>query len=209
MKAVIIMAGAGASGKTTTTKAFAFGDPVEYKIRMPAPLRKGIEVVPINWTLCDNCGITGNFRSGTDSNTGPGLVEIAFEEVMKLRDVVIVDGMVSSPRWASMVTKWRDFHPGEEVVVVLLHFDLPAEEVLARLAKRRGVKPSEIRQKMLPKCESLDRRAKLLVQHVYNLWDGDIYELKVMPEDSTDAIVAALDDTLCEIFGDCYEVDVL
>lgn len=209
MKAVIIMAGAGASGKTTTTKAFAIGNPVEYKVKLPAPLRHGVEVVPIDWTLCDNCGITGNFRSGTDSNTGPGLVEISFEKVMKERDVVIVDGMVSSPRWASMVTKWQDSHPEEDVVVILLHFDLPPEEVLARLARRRGVKPSEIRQKMLPKCESLDRRAKLLVQHVHDLWTGDIYELKVLPEDSTDDIVAALDDTLCEIFGDCYEVDTL
>jgi len=204
-KVAIIVAGAGACGKTTTTQAFAVGNPEMHKELRVADLRHGPKEVPVNWTLYENCAVTGNHQSGTDSNTGPGLVEISFYECMKERDVVITDGMVSSPRWVTMVGKWADSHPEDDISIMLIHYDLDPEEVLNRLARRRGVNKESIRVKMFPKCDGLTHRAELLVRHVYNLWPGDIWHLTIGNADTTDEIVEAMDSMLCEIFGDCYE----
>ena len=202
-KAVIIIAGAGACGKTTTTQAFCIGKPDEYRVVRSCLMRNGYQDMQIIYSLYDNCAITGNHTSGTDSNTGPGLVEMSFQECMQRRDIVVVDGMVSSPRWVTMVAEWHKKYPEDDISILLVHFDIEPMEVLRRLANRRGVSTKSIYDKMMPKCIGLTRRAQLLVKHVYNLWDGDTYTLTVKDRDGTVKIVEAMDKVICEIFGDC------
>ncbi len=200
-KIVIIIAGAGASGKTTTTQAFVHGVPEEYRVMRECKMRNGLEMMQVIFTLYHNCAITGNHKSGTDSNTGPGIVEVSFRECMKRRDIVIVDGMVSSPRWVLMCKEWVDKNPKDDISILLVHFDIKPEETLRRLANRRGVTTKSIYAKMMPKCIGLTRRAELLVNHVYNLWDGDIWYLQVKDKDSTKAIVNSMNAMVKEILG--------
>lgn len=202
-KVAIVVAGAGACGKTTTTQAFVIGNPEIHIEPREALMRHGMQLANAVWSLYENCGVAGNHKSGTDSNTGPGIVKAAFEEVLKERDIVIVDGMVSSPRWVTMCTDWQERHPIDELIMVLLYYQITPEEVLSRLAHRREVEIESIRAKMMPKCLGLTRRAELLVEHVDELWHGDLYQIDIFDDDSTDIIVDAVDETLCEIFGDC------
>ena len=153
--------------------------------------------------MYDNCALAGNHHSGTDSNTGPGATKSAFFECMQHRDIVIVDGMVSTPKWALMCNEYADSQPDQTVAVLLLHFDLPAEELLARLANRRGTTTDEIYDTMWDKCVGLTRRAQLLMEHFQNLCELPMFVVKVKPNHSTVAIVNMLDEAVCKIMGDC------
>lgn len=200
---VIIQAGGGAAGKSTTSKAFAIGEPRQFRELRDVETVKGIRPMMVNWTLYDNYALAGNHKSGTDSNTGPGAVRSAFFECMKHRDIVVVDGMVSSPKWALMCNEYADVHPDHALAVLLVHYDFPAEELLRRLANRRNTTPDAIYDSMWDKCVGLVRRAELLMEHFSNLCALPQFIIKVKAKHSTAAIVAMMDDKVCEIMGDC------
>jgi len=200
----LLMAGGGAAGKTTTTKAFVEGKPEEHKELKVVPTRKGMQEAKVFWTLFDNCGLAGNYHSGTDANVGPGATEAAFLECADCRDIVIVDGMISTPKWIEMCNRYaNEKNPNMEIL--LLYFNLPAEALLSRLANRRKVDKESIRASMWDKCVGLVRRAELLVLNCEKLAKIPYTVLEVYEEDTTEDIVELLDIELCELFQDCED----
>lgn len=200
-----MMAGGGAAGKTTTTRKFALGEPLEIKEERMCELRNGPDIRNVIWTIYDNCAVAGNHKSGTDANTGPGLVKIAFYEALKAHEIAIVDGMVSSPRWATMCNEWQEENPDFHLEVILLYFKLDPETLMDRLASRRGEDKETFRERMWPKCVQLTRRAELLFEHFQNLCEVPVRYMYVKDDDTTDDIVALLDDGVCDYFQDCED----
>lgn len=198
----IIIAGAGACGKTTTTNAFAMGEPEEHKEEMPCLMRNGWEPRDVSWVIWDNSGVAGNIKSTTDANIGPGVVRNAFNKCLERRRVVIVDGYMSSPQWVDMCNDWDEEHyPDEELVVLILEFILKPEELLERLAERRGVDKEEIREKMYPKMEANTGRPKTLLKHFNNKCELEMHHVVVYVDDSTDEIVDLMDEAVADIMG--------
>lgn len=204
-KVAIVMAAGGAAGKSTATKAFAIGDPQEFKDKRIVWTSKGDAEGTVNWTLYDNCAVAGNHHSGTDANTGPGRVIEAFNECLEYRDIAIVDGMISTPRWVLMCNRWQDEHPDDELFVLCLHFNLEAEELLNRLAGRRGVDKETIRERMEPRCVALVRRAQVLVNHFHDKCECEWKLLEIDKFYAPDDIVELLDDEVCKIL-ECEEM---
>ena len=105
VKLAIIMAGGGASGKTTTRKAFALGKPQQHFEITEIDTIKGLRSMRVMWTIYDNCALVGNHNSGTDNASGPGSVKHAFFKCLESSDVVIVDGKITSPQWVLMCNR--------------------------------------------------------------------------------------------------------
>lgn len=202
LRIVIVMAGAGSAGKSTTTLAYSEGVPDERSFEFDWIDRSGKDRKnKVKYTIYDNCALTGNHKSGTDVNNAPAMVKAAFDKCVKERDVVIVDGFCSSPRWVDMINdnKDYDFH------VVFLHFDFTAEQILTRLAKRRGVDKEDIREKMYGK--SVPRPSVLLRRFDENAtFPFDIID--VFYEDSTETIVELIDDAVNDLWEEYgYELE--
>lgn len=200
-KLCIFLLGAGASGKSTTTKAFANGNPVQYQEMIDANTMKGIRPMKTTWTVYNNCALAGNHNSGSDANNGPGVIRSAWLKCMDASNIVIVDGMMISPQWAQMVQNWAGDHKNVQLGILLVHFDLTAEQVLERLSSRRGVDKESIRSKMMEKC----------IRNVARPIDGFRYfddhcssipttTLKIYVEDSTAEIVKLMQNEVDEYF---------
>jgi len=200
-KLAIIYAGGGAAGKTTTTKAFVQGEPSEYCEERIVETRIGNRPMKVSWTLYGDCAVAGNHHSGTDSNTGPGATKSAFFECLNDMEIAIVDGMISTPKWVTMCNEWQNEFSLYELGVLVLHFDLDAEELLTRLARRRGVDIESIRNTMWDKCVGLVKRANLLVNHFEDLCELPMTILCVWKEDCVDDIVELLDEQIDEYFN--------
>jgi hypothetical protein len=204
-KVIILFAAGGAAGKTTTRRAFAIGEPEEHREPREVLVKSGMEIRDVLWTYYDNCAVCGNHHSGSDSNTGPGLIKEAMFETLKHRDITIVDGMLLSPRWATMCNEWQEEHPDYLLQVLLIHFNLDPEDLMDRLAMRRGTDKETFRERMYPRCKSLIRRAQLLVEHFQNLCECRWDELDIYVEDTTEDIVEMMDDAMCDYFKDCED----
>lgn len=202
-KLLFVLAGGGAAGKSTTSKAFAIGEPVQFKEERVVLTRKGDRPMGVNWTLYDNYALVGNHKNGTDSNTGPGAVKESFLECITARDIIIIDGFVSSPQWAQFCVDWQKSHPEHTLYVAIVHFDLTPEQLLDRLAMRRGVPKEESYERMAPRFEGYAKRPGLLIDSFNRTCPQFIYDiLHVIVEHTTDEIVEMMDDIVDELFGD-------
>lgn len=202
LRIAIVMAGAGSAGKSTTTKAYAIGEPDERKFSCDWIDRTGNpRNNDVKYTLYENCALTGNHHSGTDCNNAPSLVKAAFDVCVKERDVVIVDGFCSSPQWVYMINDNEDYN----FHVIVIYFNLTAEEILTRLAKRRGVDKESIRERMYGR--SVGRPDVLLRRFDESCkWPYDVIE--VFYETSTEEIVELLDETVDDIWEEYgYELE--
>jgi len=204
-KIIMIMAGGGAAGKSTTTKAFAEGEPQEFKDKRKIINAKGEEQEKwVHWTLYDNCASCGNHHSGTDSNTGPAVVREAFLECISQRDIIIIDGYTSSPRWIDIVNEWATDNLNQKVEVLCVHFKLSPMELLRRLANRRGVSVESIREKYLPSRAGVGRRGDNLVGYFEGRCVCPVTVLEIYDVDSTEDIIDLIDGEVDIIFnGDC------
>jgi dephospho-CoA kinase len=197
---VIAMAGASAAGKTTTTWAFAEGPPDEHKDKVLFQQQKGPKVQTVKWTFYENCGLAGNHACGSDCNIGPQVIKHAMYKVLEKRDIVIVDGKLSSPQWPIMCNEW----PGD-LTVILLWFKLPPEIILERLSKRRDEPIEATRELQWSKCKQGRRRAELLVEHFLDTCEREMRYIVVDETWGTEDIVYRLDNEICVIFGDCED----
>ena len=196
-----MMAGASASGKTTTTQAFAIGPPEEHKDKVLFQQQKGPAKKWVKWTFYENCGSAGNHSCGSDCNIGPQVIRYAMYKVLEVRDIVIVDGKLCSPQWPVMCNEW----PGN-LAVILLWFRLDPEDILTRLSIRRGEDREVTRELQWTKtCKQGRRRAELLVEHFLATNERPLYPIIVDGTHTTRDIVTLLDDKVCQLFGDCVE----
>ena len=197
---VILMAGGSAAGKTTARKLFAQGEPEEYFKMMTINMRKGPAEQKIWYTVYDNCSVTGNIRGGADSVSGPAAHRASFELCLPLSEIIIVDGKINSPQWVLMT---NDACAEYDVGLLLLYFNLSAETLLTRLAKRRGVEKESIRESMYKKCEGATSRADLLVRNTVKLSELDWWQIDIDEDMTPEDIVDEMDAVACEWFGDC------
>lgn len=197
---VIVYAGGSAAGKSTTSKAFATGIPDEHKQKQVVETAKGFAEKTIHWTFYNNYALAGNHHSGTDANQGPGAVKAALYKCLESDKVLsIVDGRISSPQWVTMLNEWQEQHPEHKLIALCLHFDFTPEELLTRLAIKRGVDKESIRERMYPRCRGWVSESNALVRHFQNLCEIPNDYLDVYPEDSTSDIVELMQDWVEEM----------
>ena len=200
---LIVLAGAGAAGKTTTTQAYAEGEPDEHKEIVDLPTMRGVRPMGVNWTVYDNCAVIGNHRNGTDSNTGPATVRESFSRCIDSgMDVIILDGYTSSPQWAQMCAEWQDDNPERYMGVLLVHFNLTVPDILGRLAQRRGVHIDTLQsEKRVKWATGGARRPILLIQHFDNWCADQIFDTLVITESmDTECIIDMMDEAVDEFF---------
>lgn len=206
-RVALIYAGGGAAGKTTATRTYAEGPPMEYRAMLPCWHATGIRPAPVVWTLYENCGLTGNAHSGTDANTGPGRIAEAFKQVLKYRRVAIVDGMMSSPRWVEMCNDWAAKHP-DPLRVVLVHWDLTEEEQLLRLAARRGESVADMPELTITNNQATHHRARKCVEHFYADCGVPLRKLTVSADHGPDDIAAMMRRAVAEALEEGNNAEV-
>ena len=212
MKTIIILAGAGSAGKTSTTQAFAEGIPVETKTQEIVPTQKGERLMSCTWTSYNNCAVAGNHNSGTDYNKGPGVTKVAAFYCLEDSDIIIIDGYTSSPQWVSIANEAFELYANANVNVLFVNYDITLEELVRRMAGRRGCNIADmydesIGGKIVHNIAAGMRRPGLLLNHyIDKLVDGvPLYILDVFDEDSIDDIVDLIDRELDAIYSACGE----
>lgn len=198
-KRLIVLAGGSGAGKTTTTNAFARGAYVEHKVLRNVPTQKGVRPMDVHWTVYENCAVAGNRNGTSDSNIGPGAMRESLYECLAVRDIVILDGYVSSPQWPVFCNEWEEAHPECELEILLVHFDLSVEELMRRKAVRLGISINDHPPHVRARCEEGVARPKRLISQFMDLSDQTIISMKVFAEDSTEVIVDLLTKVLEEL----------
>ena len=202
-KYVIMMAGASGAGKSTTTKAFVIGNPIYTRCKLPVDVRAGTIQGNVHWTVYDNCAVLGSPQNGADANRGPGFIRVAFTNVLQqnLSDVIIIDGKIDSPHWVHMINEVKECY---EFKILVLYFELTAEELLHRLAKRRNESVDVMRNNgWYDKCVRDAKSADNLVTSVVSLSNVP-YDIVTLTEAYTTAkIVELMDSSVCEYLGGC------
>jgi|SRR5271157_4728333 len=134
MKVLIIILGAGASGKSTLTRALCGDggkeDLVFYNIEGKAEKAK-FTVFP------NGSAIAGNIQSTSDSISNMEARSLLIKDLLKAQQVqfVITDGVRSSKKWDV------DWVQNElDCAVMYVYLDLTLEENLRRLVARRAAK---------------------------------------------------------------------
>ncbi len=121
MKILLAFCGATASGKTTT-RASLCGAPILIERRKHGKY-------PVCTTLYKEYGLAGNVGTGSDANIGPDIIMTAMRHCLIDRDIVIFDGVMSSPRFSELA---EDFDH-----IIVIYFNLSLEENQRRLVQRR------------------------------------------------------------------------
>lgn len=202
MSVVVVMAGNGGAGKTTTTRTFAIGEPEEVITKEKIVLARNGETVERKcvYTLYENCAVAGNHNSGTDANNSPQLVRIALERCLDNRDVAIIDGYMSTSQWVHSINNCV----GVERVIIV-QFDLTMPELLRRVAGRLGIAVEDLPEKRIERAKSNITRPLVLIRHFTELSKVPFEVIEVWDEDSPDDIVAEIDMAICDVFQDCEE----
>lgn len=203
---VVVVAGAGAAGKTTLANSFAKGIPVETKITEEVPTAKGVRAMSGTMTVYDNYAHVGNHKSGTDACTGPGIQCAIAWRCAEVRDIIMIDGYTSSPQWVDLV---NELYYSYDVVVLFVTFDVPLEELVRRMAGRRGCTVEDMHNPLVGGnivqriTAGMDRPARLR-QHFHNKLRSVIplYDCTITGDMSVQESVDMLNDSLCAIFGD-------
>lgn len=130
MKALIVILGAGASGKSTLTRALCGADGHEdmvfYNINGKAEKAKFA-------TFPNGSAIAGNIKNGSDAISSMEARAELIKGLLNAQEVqfVITDGVRSSKKWDV------DFAQTLNCAVVYVYLDITLEENLKRLVQRR------------------------------------------------------------------------
>jgi hypothetical protein len=134
MKCLITILGAGASGKSTLTRALCGSggkeEVVFYNVEGKAEKAKFV-------LFPNGAAIAGNLQSTSDSVSSMEARSLLIQDLLKRPDVqfVVTDGVRSSKKWdVDWVQEKLD------CAVVYVYLDIPLEENLRRLVARRAAK---------------------------------------------------------------------
>lgn len=156
-KLLVFLLGAGATGKTTTRKLLVKhwmhygisgqrGCTATYT-RKRNPNKGAIVTEPYVLTTYGDGDVpnrqivlVGNDSAGTDSIVAPEIIMDGITKALKQSNVVVVDGVMSSPRWVDVTnSNYQEYKDrGIAVETLLVHFDFVLDEVLKRLLQRRA-----------------------------------------------------------------------
>lgn len=153
MKTILVILGAGATGKSTLTRAICGPLGVETQDVIDGEKLKYA-------TFADTrCAIAGNIKNGSDSVSSMEVRSKLIEKLLATDgvDTVVCDGVRCSRKWD--VDWMLSCRLAERVVWA--YFDLSREENVRRLRERRVAngKGDEISEKTLDNVDSFRRRA--------------------------------------------------
>lgn len=136
MKTLLMILGAGASGKSTLTRAVCGEGGEEFQASFQVVDRKTTETVSdtAKYTLFKErkAAIAGNLKNGSDAISRMEVLSQCVDHCFNHADIVIVDGVRSSQKFVD----WIQEHPLKPAAI-FAYFDITLEENLRRLQARR------------------------------------------------------------------------
>src|SRR6267154_3318141 len=133
-KVLVMILGAGATGKTTLSLALAGKTASEHRVEL-AVTEKGVrKSVKAPYVLGWNIAIAGNLKNTSDAIGAMDTLHQTIDHCWKQRDVVIMDGF----RCTNKLVRWVEEHPLRPAVL-FVYIELSLNENLVRLRGRRAV----------------------------------------------------------------------
>jgi hypothetical protein len=133
-KVLTMILGAGATGKTTLSRALAGRDAQEYRVDL-AVTEKGVrKKVRAPYVLGSTVAIAGNLKNTSDAIGAMDALHQIIDHCWKHREVVIVDGF----RCTNKLVRWVEEHPLRPAAL-FVYIELSLNEKLVRLRGRRAV----------------------------------------------------------------------
>jgi adenylate kinase family enzyme len=132
-KTLIMILGAGATGKTTLSRALAGKDAQEQRVDLTV-IEKGVrKKVNAPFVLGCRVAVAGNLKNTSDAIGAMDALYQTIDHCWKHRDVVIVDGFRCTNNWV----RWVEEHPLKPAAL-FVYIELSLNENLARLRGRRA-----------------------------------------------------------------------
>jgi hypothetical protein len=132
-KTLIMILGAGATGKTTLSRTLAGKDAQEQRVDLTV-IEKGVrKKVNAPFVLGSHVAVAGNLKNTSDAIGAMDALYQTIDHCWKHRDVVIVDGFRCTNNWV----RWVEEHPLKPAAL-FVYIELSLNENLARLRGRRA-----------------------------------------------------------------------
>ena len=131
-KVLIMVLGAGATGKTTLSRALAGKAASERKIELTVTEKGVRKEVRAPYVLGSNVAIAGNLKNTSDAIGAMDALHQTIDHCWKQRDVVIMDGF----RCTNKLVRWVEEHPLKPAAL-FVYIELSLNSNLARLRGRR------------------------------------------------------------------------
>jgi adenylate kinase family enzyme len=132
-KTIVMILGAGATGKTTLSRTLAGKDAKEHRVELTVTEKGVRKKVKAPYVLGCDIAIAGNLKNTSDAIGAMDALHQTIDHCWKHRDVVIVDGF----RCTNKLVRWVEEHPLKPVAL-FVYIELSLNENLARLRGRRA-----------------------------------------------------------------------
>jgi len=132
-KALIMILGAGATGKTTLSRTLAGMDAPEQRIELTVTEKGVRKQVKAPCVLGSNIAIAGNLKNTSDAIGAVDALCQTIDHCWTQRDVVIMDGF----RCTNRLVRWVEEHPLKPAAL-FVYIELSLNNNLARLRSRRA-----------------------------------------------------------------------
>jgi hypothetical protein len=132
-KILIMVLGAGATGKTTLSRTLAGKAASEHKIALTVTEKGVRRDVQAPYVLGSAVAIAGNLKSTSDAIGAMDALHRTIDHCWKHRDVVIMDGF----RCTNKLVRWVEEHP-HKPAALFVYIELSLNNNLARLRSRRA-----------------------------------------------------------------------
>jgi adenylate kinase family enzyme len=132
-KVLIMILGAGATGKTTLSRTLAGKDAEQLRVELTVTEKGVRKKVHVPYVLGSNFAIAGNLKNTSDAVGAMDALHQTIDHCWKQRDVVIMDGF----RCTNKLVRWVEEHPLKPAAL-FVYIELSLNTNLARLLSRRA-----------------------------------------------------------------------
>ena len=129
---LIMILGAGATGKTTLSRALAGKDAQEHRVELSVTEKGVRKKVKAPFVLGSKLAIAGNLKNTSDAIGAMDALHQTIDHCWKQRDVAIMDGF----RCTNKLVRWVEEHPLKPAAL-FVYIELSLNDNLARLRGRR------------------------------------------------------------------------
>jgi adenylate kinase family enzyme len=133
MRTLIIILGAGATGKTTLSRTLAGKDAQEHSVELTITEKRVRKKLNARYVLGSSIAIAGNLKNTSDAIGPVDALYQTIDHCWKHREVVIVDGLRCTNNWV----RWVEEHPLRPATL-FVYIELSLSENLDRLRGRRA-----------------------------------------------------------------------
>ncbi|MGB6736814.1 MAG: hypothetical protein WBE55_13835 [Candidatus Sulfotelmatobacter sp.] len=144
-KVLVMVLGAGATGKTTLSRALAGKKAQEYRVRLDITQKGERKLVQSPYVLGSALAIAGNLRNTSDAIGAMDALHQTIDHCWTERDVVITDGF----RCTQKLVRWVEDHPLKPAALFVF-IELSLNTNLVRLRGRRA-RNGTVEHKLPPK----------------------------------------------------------